>query len=90
MSKPDEESIISEESFLKEQSTSQPKPQKLGPPTVVQKKPIYTIQKPVVQNFSKKPEPALKEKKIDRIRESMADDYDNDGFDSYAGSLKAS
>ena len=87
-SQPLDDSIISEESFLKEQSTSQPKPQRLGPPTVVQKKPVYTIQKPV-QNFSKgKVEPV--KPKIDRIRDSMADDYDNDGFDSYGGSLKAS
>ena len=36
--------------------------------------------KPLVQNFSKK---------IDRIRENIGEDYDNDGFDSYSGSLKA-
>lgn len=86
--------MISEESYLKDQSGSHPKPQKLGPPTVVKAKPLYTLpqKKPVEEQPRKKSAERVEpiKPKIERIRDGMADDYDNDGFDSYGGSLKAS
>ena len=49
-------------------------------PSDVKTKPVYQAARPVVQTFSKK---------IDRIRDNIEDDYDNDGFESYHGSLQA-
>lgn len=71
----DDESMISEESYLKDES--QPSPKASKAPIVI-RKPIVTNN--VGTGFKPKSE---------RVRDNIEDDYENDGFEDYSGSLKA-
>lgn len=70
---------ITEESYLKddfEKASDIDLPKTTAPKAIT--KTVIPI-KPVVTTFSKG--------KVDRIKEHIEDDYDNDGFESYHGSL---